>query len=294
MTDEELIEEREPLAGLVPVGEPRVEKRSLVYTFSFPPQDHRIDVGSDVSDPVTREGAGAVVGLDETNRTIELKRGPKLAGTPLPTALVPNGVIPTTELAESLLRTGEQIAKEGLAGGGAGDGTRRPGPRRRPGPAAADAAGRRARERAIVSDGETPLDAAVRLAPDLAGRVLPVQGPPGSGKTYTGAHMIVRLAMAGQRVGVVANSHKVIGNLLEAADRVAREQLAAGGIARAGDDRPEAEDGPRAVVLRARRRSPTTPRWPRRCAPAPATSSARWRGPGAVRRWRSRSRCWTS
>jgi uncharacterized protein len=44
--------------------------------------------------------------------------------------------------------------------------------------------------------------------------------------------MIVRLAMARQRVGVVANSHKVIGNLLGAADRVAREQLEAGEIPR--------------------------------------------------------------
>ena len=115
MTDEQLIEEREPLGGLVPIGEPRAEKRSLVYTFSFPPQDHRIDVGSDVADPVTREGAGAVVALDEGKRLIEIKRGPKLAGTALPTALVPNGVIPTTELAESLLRTGEQVAEQGLA-----------------------------------------------------------------------------------------------------------------------------------------------------------------------------------
>jgi predicted RecB family nuclease len=240
MTDEELIEEREPLAGLVPIGKPRVEKKSLVHVFSFPPQDHRIDLGSDVSDPATREGAGAVVAVDETNRTIELKRGPKLAGKPLPTALVPNGVIPTTELAESLLRTGEQIAEEGLAigepaaqPGGVGPGAEPGGPdlgavralllRTPPG----DVPGR-----AIIRLGETPLGAAVRLAPDLAGRVLPVQGPPGSGKTYTGAHMIVKLAMAGRRTGVVANSHKVIGNMLEAADRIAREQLEAGEIPR--------------------------------------------------------------
>ncbi len=119
MTDEELIEEREPLGGLVPVGEPRAEKRSLVHTFSFPPQDHRVDVGSDVADPVTREAAGSVVAVNETNRTIELKRGPKLADVPLPTALVPNGVIPTTELAESLLRSAEQVAEHGLADDGA-------------------------------------------------------------------------------------------------------------------------------------------------------------------------------
>jgi len=253
MTDEQLIEEREPLGGLVPIGEPRAEKRSLVYTFSFPPQDHRIDVGSDVADPVTREGAGAVVALDEGNRLIELKRGPKLAGTALPTALVPNGVIPTTELAESLLRTGEQVAEQGLADTDApsAPGTPDLGAVRALllRPSAGDVPGG-----AVVQPGETPLAAALRLAPDLAGRVLPVQGPPGSGKTYTGAHMIVRLAMAGQRVGVVANSHKVIGNLLRSVDEVARGQADRGQIGRLVriGQKPKTDHGPtfgRATVL---------------------------------------------
>jgi uncharacterized protein len=229
MTDEELIEEREPLGGLVPVGEPRAEKRSMVYTFSFPPQDHRIDGDSDIADPVTGEAAGTVVAVDQANRRIEIKRGPKLAGTALPTALVPKGVIPTSELAESLLRTGESVAARGLA---CGETEREPGTqdlgaaralllRTSPGEAAGHP---------LVLDGETPLAAALRLAPGLAGRVLPVQGPPGSGKTYTGAHMIVQLAAAGQRVGVVANSHKVIGNLLGKVDEVARELLGAGAV----------------------------------------------------------------
>ncbi|MCJ7712192.1 MAG: DEAD/DEAH box helicase, partial [Chloroflexi bacterium] len=170
-----------------------------------------------------------VVAVDEVNRRIEIKRGPKLAGTPLPTALVPNGVIPATELAESLLRTGELVAESGLAGRSAPPGVPDLGAARAlllrtpPGDGPGDA---------LVRPGETPLAAAVRLAPDLAGRVLPIQGPPGSGKTYTGAHMIVRLAMAGQRVGVVANSHKVIGNLLRMVDEVAHEQLKRGEISR--------------------------------------------------------------
>ena len=46
--------------------------------------------------------------------------------------------------------------------------------------------------------------------------MLPVQGPPGSGKTYTGARMILDLLAGGKRVGVTANSHKVISNLLGA------------------------------------------------------------------------------
>ena len=229
MTDEELIEEREPLAGLVPVGAPREEKKSIVWTFSFPPQDHRIDIGSDIADPKTRKGAGTIVGLDETNRTIALKRGPKLVGTPLPTALVPNSVIPTVELAESLLRTGELVAEHGLSGLPEAPGEPNLGAARalllRTPPGSVPGA-------PLIGVGETPLEAAVRLAPALAGRVLPIQGPPGSGKTYTGAHMIVDLAQAGMRVGVVANSHKVIGHLLGEVDKVAAKLRAEGVITR--------------------------------------------------------------
>ena len=46
--------------------------------------------------------------------------------------------------------------------------------------------------------------------------VLPIQGPPGAGKTYTGARMITALVRAGKKVGITALSHKVIRNLLEA------------------------------------------------------------------------------
>ncbi|MCU0483010.1 MAG: ATP-binding protein, partial [Chloroflexi bacterium] len=64
--------------------------------------------------------------------------------------------------------------------------------------------------------GETPDAAARRLALRLDATCLPIQGPPGSGKTHTGARMILDLVADGKRVGVTANSHKVIGNLLDA------------------------------------------------------------------------------
>ena len=52
---------------------------------------------------------------------------------------------------------------------------------------------------------------------------MPIQGPPGSGKTYTGARMITEMVNAGLRVGVTANSHKVIRNLLDEVRRAADE-----------------------------------------------------------------------
>jgi uncharacterized protein len=46
---------------------------------------------------------------------------------------------------------------------------------------------------------------------------LAIQGPPGSGKTFTGAQMICAAVRAGLKVGITAVSHKVIRNLLDKA-----------------------------------------------------------------------------
>src|SRR5262249_59500579 len=73
-------------------------------------------------------------------------------------------------------------------------------------------------------EGETTVAAAVRLCEYLAGGILPIQGPPGAGKTFTGARMICELVRRGKTVGITANSHKVIRNLIDAVIEAADEQ----------------------------------------------------------------------
>src|SRR5439155_17407404 len=53
---------------------------------------------------------------------------------------------------------------------------------------------------------------------------LAIQGPPGSGKTFTGARMICDLVRAGRKVGVCAVSHKVIRNLLKEVVKAGEEE----------------------------------------------------------------------
>ena len=62
------------------------------------------------------------------------------------------------------------------------------------------------------------------LCENLDDSYLFVQGPPGSGKTYLGARLIVNLLARGKRVGITANSHKAIHNLLDEVERVAAER----------------------------------------------------------------------
>jgi uncharacterized protein len=54
-------------------------------------------------------------------------------------------------------------------------------------------------------------------AQDLVSSYLAVHGPPGTGKTYTAAHVIKRLVtQRSWRIGVVAQSHAAVENLLDA------------------------------------------------------------------------------
>lgn len=63
-------------------------------------------------------------------------------------------------------------------------------------------------------DGDA-VDEIARAVDDLDRSYLAVQGPPGTGKTYVGSHVVARLVREkGYRVGVVAQSHAVVENML--------------------------------------------------------------------------------
>ncbi len=130
----------------------------------------------------------------------------------------------------------------------------------------------------LRQDGETALEAAVRLGLKLDGDVLAIQGPPGSGKTYTGAQMIVALARAGRKVGVTANCHRVIGNLLDASRQAdAKTAIAGAPPVRIGQ---KPKDGQRPGLAQRGRGRIHARRSTRACAGETSMWSARCRGRG--------------
>jgi uncharacterized protein len=215
LSEDEMEEDKSALGGLVYLGEVARVKRSAVHRYQFPPQDHAIDRALEVRDPRTGKSPGAVVQIDERNRTIDLKRG--ISSTVAhPTALIPFDIVNSIVLRDSLLRLGTWVADYGISGPGplqsARDLLLRLSPRitgGSPGP--------------LLYQGENLNEAAKRLVLSLQDSTLPVQGPPGSGKTYSGARMVVELVKQGRRVGLTAVSHKVISNLLCEVCRAARE-----------------------------------------------------------------------
>lgn len=221
LTDDERLVEREPLSGLEYVGPVDTVKRSTVHRYRFPPQDHAIKVGAKPRDPVTDKPAGTVVALDDAAGTIDLVRA---NGAPHPTSLVPFEFFGPKEQQESLLRIATWVADHGIDADGPYRAARDTLMRRPPRAGQPEGA-------PLRSPGEDAVAAAVRSVLALDRSTLPIQGPPGSGKTYTGAQMVLALVKTGHRVGVTANSHKVIGHFL---DEVAREARAAGLAVRIG------------------------------------------------------------
>jgi predicted RecB family nuclease len=64
------------------------------------------------------------------------------------------------------------------------------------------------------------LEGALKWVGQLDESYVAVQGPPGSGKTYSGSHIIYALIKAGKRVGITAMSHAAIDNLFDATYQV--------------------------------------------------------------------------
>ena len=222
LTDEERVDASEPLSGLEYVGVVEETDKALVHRYRFPTQEYDLKVGSTVIDPNTWgikdafKDPGDIVALDEVGHTIDLRRTRRNAA-PHPTALIPYEDYRTDAQEDSLLRLGESVAEHGLA---------EDSPRR----AAVDLLLARPPRVDLVPGAplrmpdEVDLDAARRLVMSLDRSTLAVQGPPGSGKTYSGARMALDLIRARKRIGVTANSHKVISNFLEKLAEAADEE----------------------------------------------------------------------
>jgi uncharacterized protein len=204
LTDDELLGEPDAIAGLKLediIGE---VKRSYIVRYRFPPQEHPFREGDRALDPRS-ENEWVVHEVDDARGTLDLRRG-KQNKSPDPRVLVEPGPIETPNHQARLLDLADDIVALGESEWGRGAGLDlllRRLPRVRNGNGGN-----------LRLPGEEALDAGRRVAVALADSHLPIQGPPGSGKTYTAAKQVNDLVGAGRKVGVTANSHAVICNLL--------------------------------------------------------------------------------
>jgi uncharacterized protein len=218
-SDDELMDESDAVAGLT--HDSRVEVTlnkktnrptgSVVDRYGYPPQEMEIRRGGNLKH---RDGTGfgEVVAVDRIARTMDVKKGAKQAEFH-PSAVFAHTHIGTGVLEDAIAAVGEAMASTSGCDGANGI-----------------ARALLLRESPRLSSGvfaqpeNVPAaDFAIGIVGQLSETVLAIQGPPGSGKTWLGARMICELVAQGKKVGVMANSHTVIANLLCEVTRAAKE-----------------------------------------------------------------------
>ena len=77
---------------------------------------------------------------------------------------------------------------------------------------------------AIIDYSKDIIDESTNAVKKLNSSFLLIQGPPGAGKTYTSAKIILNLIKDKKKVGINSNSHKAINNLLLKIEELAAEE----------------------------------------------------------------------
>jgi uncharacterized protein len=216
LSEDERYDEPRAITGLHFVRRipPQGRKKMPTDVYSFPPQE--VDRRQSKAWIDKDRELGVIEELDPGAGTVRIKKTGKECDEH-PTSIFLHDQMGKRVLQESILRLAEWCVEKGID---------EPGEYR----AARDLLLRRPpRGCVLVGDSLVRSDeeisaAARRLILSLDRGVLPIQGPPGAGKTYTGARMIVDLVRQGKKVGLTAVSHEVITNLLKKAWGAAFEE----------------------------------------------------------------------
>jgi predicted RecB family nuclease len=206
---DDIMDERKAIGGLQLIGELPKDKgeKNVTHRYSFPPQEVGVDEDDDlfeVKGPKF-DKVGSVKAISKEQHIIDIKKTAKTTHVHPAAVHVLDRIDPGT-LLTAILDVANVVVDDGLSHVG-------------PYHVSKDLLVKRDPKLfdgtfgAFVLPNEDIVDAAIRIALNLDRSYLAIQGPPGSGKTYTGARMIIELLKAGKKIGITAVSHKVIRNL---------------------------------------------------------------------------------
>lgn len=222
MTEEELSTDLNCLGGLRrATAPPESIKQSVGFWYTFDPdQDTKLEVGSHCFFAHNLAVKTEIHQLDRDQGRLCLKFGraklKQLPGEVPPErlSLIPDEQVPAKVIVTSISETAKAWLETKQLPPALEDFLLRRPPRIRGhdgGP--------------IIPRDADPVAATVTVIAALDRSTLCIQGPPGSGKTTVAAHAILALLRQGKRVGVTANSHAAILNVLSKCDELAQGTL---------------------------------------------------------------------
>lgn len=205
---EDLLDERKAITGLefIEVLPKKGRDRLPTHRYRYPPQEVSVDEDDELVE-VNGEKIGSVQAIPPDNYTIDIKKTAKTVDRHPRAVHVSERVDPGT-LATSLMHFAQEVDESGLA-------------HIYPYQAAKDLLMKReplltgGQKISDFNTNQDTVESAIQIALNLDKSILPIQGPPGAGKTYTGANMIIALVKAKKKVGVTAISHSVVRTMFE-------------------------------------------------------------------------------
>lgn len=212
LPEDELLEERKALSFIQFTGERVPEKRSVIDTYTFPYQECDLRIGQSLEDQEDNK-IGAIHFIDVDNRILKIKKGPSKIDSAHPATVMGLDSVNSKTKEEAVISLAEWVVANGME---------------------SDSETYRAVRQMLMnvyptltenrSEHVDITEMTFDFVSKLNSSYLPVQGPPGAGKSYTGSHLIVKLVQEGKKIGITALSHKVISNLLTKVWEVAEEQ----------------------------------------------------------------------
>jgi predicted RecB family nuclease len=212
--EDELIADNDCIGGLVRFGEPEEEKSSFVYDYHFPAQEYKLRIGDSAVDTASLQTVGTIFNINEDERTVRIKRSKRSDAPPERLSIGPGRPIDAKSMRAAIYSVADSIIEGSTNRYQAiKDILNKSLPRiqgKSPGIP-------------LITSGELQKEA-LEIINNLDNSYLFIQGPPGAGKTYTSSHIIVELMRRGKKIGVAANAHKAIHNLLDKIEAVAADE----------------------------------------------------------------------
>lgn len=209
MSEEELINDVDCLGGLQRTDQrPYPVARSMIYQYRYDPeQETKLHPGSACYFGQNLNNGVTIHSLDQQSGLVEIKKAGTDECSTLPArlSLIPKEYVDSQIIAEAVYRYVEAWSRRDILSSAIDDLLQQRAPRIR-----------NHRNGDLIPSEADLLAGTIDIIQRMDHTVLCIQGPPGTGKTFTAAQAILALLEQGKTVGVTANSHKAILNVLRA------------------------------------------------------------------------------
>ena len=214
LTDDDLVDDSTCIGDMRIFGSQTQEKKSLIYTYKYEDQEFKIKAGKEATlanntDPEIKDRAGTITSLDHEKKIVTIKRGISQGKLPDNISIGPPPPFKTDKLEASTYKFIDSVVENKNKYKALISILSKENPKIK---------GINAGDKIIKTNdfaNEIP-----KIISSLDNSYMYIQGPPGTGKTTQAANTILELLKTKKKIGITANSHRVIHNLLDKLEEI--------------------------------------------------------------------------